>query len=238
MERVKFLSRIDLFQGMNTEELERIEPVTPIHLYKKGTIVVSPHSEQKALYLVKSGKVRLYKLTDGGRELTIDILGVGNIFGEVGSFTTGTQNIYAVTLEESHICTIDHVKFKRIIREKPDLALRFIEMVSVRLKEVEELLEHMAYASVRKRLLFLLYKLSEKFQADLPLLEGDAPEREWTRLDVELTHQELASLTGSTRETITEILNALAAEGILKKGRLRKPLEIRIDRLKAELTTS
>ncbi|UOK57686.1 Crp/Fnr family transcriptional regulator [Bacillus sp. OVS6] len=119
--------------------------------------------DQKILYLIKSGNVRLYKLSEGGKEFTIDILGTGHVFGEIGSFTTGSENMYAETWEDSIICTIDKNQFEKIIHDRPSVSLKFIEMVSNRLKEVEELLEYMAYSSVRKRLLFLLHKLAVKF---------------------------------------------------------------------------
>ena len=235
VENVKFLSRIQLFAGLEKEELERIEPVAPVELTKKGTIIATPHAVEKRLYLVKSGKVRLYKLTEDGKELTMDILGTGNLFGEVGSFAMGTHQLYAVALEDSHICRIDRSHFQRILCERPQLAIRFIEIVSTRLQEVEELMAYMAYANVRKRLLFLLYKLSEKWKAASPGEEGEKSDGEWTVLDVELTHQELASMAGSTRETVTEILGQFIEEGILKKGRTRKPLTIRTDLLRAAL---
>ncbi|HZH60033.1 MAG TPA: cyclic nucleotide-binding domain-containing protein, partial [Metabacillus sp.] len=136
MDKIKYLSRIQLFSELEIEELKQIEPVTPMKLIKKGTIITSPHIDQKILYLIKFGKVRLYKLSDGGKEFTIDILGTGHIFGEIGSFTTGSENLYAETWEDSVICTIDKSQFKKIIQERPSVSLKLIEMVSNRLKEV------------------------------------------------------------------------------------------------------
>ncbi len=111
-----------------------------------------------------------------------------------------------------------------LLRENFKIALHFIEIISTRLKEVEEMMEHMAYGSVRKRLLFLLHKLSEKF--------GSGTTQEWIELEVKLTHQELASMMGSIRETVSEQLTQLAAEGIVSKEGLRKPLRVHPERLK------
>ncbi|MBD0382200.1 Crp/Fnr family transcriptional regulator [Paenibacillus sedimenti] len=238
MDKAKYLSRIDLFQGMTMEELKRLEPVTPMNIIKKGSVIASPHMDQKLLYLVKSGTVRLYKLTEDGKELTLDVLGAGHLFGEIGSFTTGSDNTYAETLEDSVICTIDNEQFKDLIRERPVMALKFIEIVSSRLREVQEMLEHLAYGSVRKRLLFLLYKLSQKFGVRSPIAEGGKGDAVWLDLNVKLTHEELASMLGSIRETVTHLINEFAAEGIVKKSGSRRSLSIQPESLKTALQAS
>ncbi|WP_079912149.1 Crp/Fnr family transcriptional regulator [Paenibacillus sp. 32352] len=233
MDKVKYLSRIHWLSGLDRGELELLEPAAPLNKIKKGTVILSPLMEQKRLFLIKSGTVRLYRLSDSGKELTMDILGTGHLFGEAGAFTTGSPHLFAQTLEDSVICTMDKAQFDQVVRERPQLALRFIEIVSERLKEVEELLEQMAYGSVRKRLLYLLDKLLHKFG-----IEPEDPDRQhgWMQLDVSLTHQELASMMGSIRETVTQLLNELAMEGIVRKAGPRKPLQIQPERLKSALT--
>ncbi|MDZ5606585.1 Crp/Fnr family transcriptional regulator [Bacillus pseudomycoides] len=225
MDKIKYLSRIQLFHELELEELKNIEPDTPIDVMKRGTIITSPHMEQKFLYLIKSGKVRLYKLSEDGKELTIDILGMGHVFGAVGVFTMGSEGVYAETWEDSHICKMDKVQFEKIIRDRPDIALKFIEVISNRLKEMEELLEHMAYGSARKRLLFLLYKLSEKFGVEVESAE------DWRQLEISITHQELANMMGSIRETVTGLLSDLTKDGIIRKIGVRKPIHIHLVKL-------
>jgi CRP/FNR family transcriptional regulator len=233
MDKIKYLSRIHLFSELEIEELKKIEPVTPMKVIKKGTIITSPHMDQKILYLIKSGNVRLYKLSEGGKEFTIDILGTGHVFGEIGSFTTGSENMYAETREDSIICMIDKTQFEKIIHDRPSVSLKFIEMVSNRLKEVEELLEYMAYSSVRKRLLFLLHKLAVKFGGELP--SSNPKEVDWIQLEIPITHHEIAMMIGSIRETVTSLLNDLTEEGIVRKAGNRKPIKIHFALLKRAL---
>lgn len=228
MEMVKYLSRMDLFNGLSEEELVQLNHVTPLETRNKGTVVASPHKEPKVLYIVKSGKVRLYKLTEEGKELTLDILGEGHLFGEMTSFHSGAA-MFAVTMEDSVICEMEGWQFRKIISEKPDLALKYIELVTARLKEVEELLGYMAYGSVRQRLLFLFRKLAAKFPS------GTQRMQDWIPLEIELTHQELASMAGSIRETVTPIISQLVSEGVLRKEGARKPYSIHRGRLEAAL---
>ncbi|WP_282139721.1 Crp/Fnr family transcriptional regulator [Cytobacillus oceanisediminis] len=231
MDKIKYLSRIQLFGDLDLEELKKYEPVTPMKVVKKGTIISSPHMDQKILYLIKSGKVRLYRLTESGKEFTIDILETGHVFGEIGTFTTGSENLYAEAWEDSVICRIDKVQFEKLIRENPSISLKLLEIISSRLKEVEELLEYMAYSSARKRLLFLLNKLTEKFGEKLL---SSSP-GEWVALDIYITHQELAMMMGSIRETVTALLNEFNAEGIIRKAGRRGTIEVHIVHLKRAL---
>jgi len=230
VDKIKYLSRINLFHDLNIEELQQMESIAPITVTKKGTLITSPNKSQKRLYLIKRGKVRMYTMTNNGKELTIDVLGSGHVFGEISLFAPGSHYIYTKAIEDSVICSIDKVQFEQIIKEKPDIALKVIKILSTRLKEMEEMMEQMAYGSVRNKLLFLLNRLSEKFGE--PLYEHADGENEWIQLGVKVTHQELASMMGSIRETVTEILNELISEGVVNRTSTRGIFIIHLKRLK------
>ncbi|MED3575893.1 Crp/Fnr family transcriptional regulator [Cytobacillus praedii] len=236
MDKIKYLSRINLFQDLDMEELQQMESIAPILVTKKGTLITAPNKSQKRLYLIKCGKVRMYTITNNGKELTIDVLGVGHIFGEISLFATGSHLIYAKAIEDSVICSIDKVQFEQIIIEKPDIALKIIKILSTRLKEMEEMLELMAYGSVRNKLLFLLNRLSEKFGEPLNEHAGVGPE--WFQLGVKVTHQELASMMGSIRETVTELLNELISEGVVNRTSTRGFFIIHRQRLKETIEST
>jgi CRP-like cAMP-binding protein len=232
--KLKYLSRVDLFRVLGREELEDVSEEVPITPITKGTLLTSPHHSQGFVFLIKSGSVRLYTLTSEGKEFTLDVLTTGHMFGDMG-FSTDQPNTYAITLEDSIICKMSREQLKQLLSENPELGIKYIEILSARLNEVEELLEHMAYSSLRKRLLFLLQKLLEKFGADSHQSVEWRGEPGWYRLEVELTHQELASMTGSIRETVTEMISRFSAEGIVAKTGHRKPIWIHKDRLRNAL---
>ncbi|MFD1953196.1 Crp/Fnr family transcriptional regulator [Paenibacillus thailandensis] len=231
MDKIKYLSRIQLFDGLELEQLHNIAPVTPANTVKRKTVIASPHMPQKRLFLIKSGKVRLYRILKSGKELTVDLLGDGHLFGEAGSFTTGSESLYAETMEDSIICTLDKERFETIVKANPEIGLKLIGIVSSRLKEVEEMLELLAYGSVRRRLLYLLYKLSRKFGRQAESAQG------WVRLEIQLTHQELASMAGSIRETVTEQLSGFVSEGLIGRTGVRSPLSVHPERILKAMET-
>jgi CRP/FNR family transcriptional regulator len=110
------------------------------------------------------------------------------------------------------VCTLRDADLERLMRTYPEVAVRMVRILSTRLRELEDLLERLALASVRTRLLHLLVKLAERF---------GAPDGRLVRLEVELSHQDLADMVGCSRESVTLSLRELAEQGLVRTGRRR-----------------
>jgi CRP/FNR family transcriptional regulator len=208
------------------EDLKMIDRLAPMHVISKGTIIFSPERPPKGLFLLKKGKVRLYRINPEGKELTLAILGDGNFFGEVETFSTGTRHVYALAMEDTMLCVLSKEDFEMFMQERPQLALKMIRVLSERLWEAEEMLEKLAYGSLQKRLLFLLSKLGQNF---------GKPDGEYLRLHIALSHQDLAAMIGATREAVSATMANLARKGIVKKGLGRKTIWIHPALIEEEL---
>jgi CRP/FNR family transcriptional regulator, anaerobic regulatory protein len=222
MDKLGYLSRINIMDVLAPEVLEDIAQVAPMSKVQKGTIIVEPRRGAEVLYLLKEGRVRIHKVGVGGREFTIALLGPGNIFGDVGSFTTGTQGAFAEATDDCVLCIMRKPDVERMMKQYPELALRMLHVLSGRLRQMQELLEYIALGDVRSRLLYLLLRLAAEFGADD---EGD-----WTLISADLTHQDLASMISSTRESVSVTLAALGKEEMVRTGRK----EIWVHRAKAK----
>ncbi|SMO78238.1 CRP/FNR family transcriptional regulator, anaerobic regulatory protein [Melghirimyces algeriensis] len=218
-----YLSQINLMEELPLEDLKEIERMAPMSKIPKGTIISSPGEAPPALYLLKKGKVRLYKLNREGKEFTLGILGDGNIFGEVETFSTGTRDTYVEAMEETLLCVLNKKDFEEFMKERPQLAIKLIGILTERLREAEEMLENLAYGSVQKRLLYLLSKLVHHF--------GNQKGAYW-ELDLRLSHQDLAAMIGATRETVSATLSELTRQGVISKERNKR--DLRIHRKKME----
>ncbi|MDR6226848.1 Crp/Fnr family transcriptional regulator [Desmospora profundinema] len=217
MDKLWYLSQINIMDELPETDLEEIARLAPMNRTPKGTLLLTPDTPPQGLYLLKKGKVRLYKLNREGKEFTLGILGDGNIFGEVEAFATGTRNIYAEALEDTLICLLSKSDFEGLMQERPQLALKMIRVLSERLSEAEEMLESLAYGSVQKRLLYLLSKLGQNF--------GE-PHGDYIRLNISLSHQDLAAMIGATRETVSATIAEMVRKGLIKKSRFRKIISI------------
>lgn len=222
MNKLWYLSQISIFEEMSREEIREIDQLDTIHHFNritKNTLIQTPESACEGLYFVKEGKLRLYKLNDSGKQFTLGILTRGNIFGELNSFSFGTRRVYIETMESSLLCTMSEPQFERLMINRPQLALKFLKALSDRLKEREEQLEQLALHGLRKRVLHLLSKLSDKFGV---IQDG------YALIDLPLSHQEIANMLGASREAVSGVMRELAKEGVVKVSRLSVRLDVTI----------
>ncbi|MFB1082644.1 Crp/Fnr family transcriptional regulator [Jeotgalibacillus sp. JSM ZJ347] len=208
MDKLTLLSHINLFDELPMNELKKIDQSSTMTPVKKGTQLLIPGQSLDILFILKKGQVRLYRMTPNGKQFTTDILVDGNVFGETDSFTLTDQDTYAEAMTDSYICTMNKEKFEQFIRSSPDVSLKLIQILSNRLKETYDLSEKIALADVRFRTLFLLLKMSEK---------SGKREKEWQSIQMKLTHEDLATMVGSSRESISLLMSRLKKEGLIKK---------------------
>ncbi|MFC4078306.1 Crp/Fnr family transcriptional regulator [Salinithrix halophila] len=223
MNKLWYLSQINIMEELTMEDLQEIDRRAPMSETSKGTVISSPERPQRSLYLLKKGKVRLYKLNREGKEFTLGILGSGNFFGEVESFSTGTQDTYVETMEDSLLCVLNRKDFEEFMRERPQLAIKMVQVMTQRLREAEEMLETMAYGSVEKRLLHLLSKLAPNF---------GTKKGEYMEFDLRLSHQDLAAMIGATRETVSATISNLTRQGVIAKSSNKKMIRIHIEKMR------
>jgi CRP-like cAMP-binding protein len=220
MDKLSLLSQINLFDELPMGELKIIDQMSNMQPMKKGTIILNPSKPLHALFMLKKGNVRLYRSNEDGKQLTVDLLGDGNIFGETSTFSLNDDEVYAEALTDVYICIIGKEEMETLMEKSPRLAVKLIEILSARLKEMYEMSEQIALRSVRYRILALLLKLSERF---------GRRNKQWQTIDIKITHHDIATMVGSTRETVSTTLSQLKKEKIIQKT----PFSLRIDAEKA-----
>ncbi|TCI29697.1 Crp/Fnr family transcriptional regulator [Exiguobacterium sp. SL-10] len=223
MDKLTLLSHISLFDELPMQELKVIDAMSQMRPVKKGKIIVSPDAPIPALFLLKEGQVRLYRMNQHGKQFTVDILTSGNIFGETATLSLTDDDLYAEAMTDTYLCTIGVDEFEQFIEKNPKIALKLINILSERLKDLYALSEKIALTDVKYRILYLLLKLSEK--------SGER-KKDWQTINIKLTHADIAAMVGTTRETTSVIMSNLKKEGYIKKG-LR--LSIHADKVKQAL---
>lgn len=147
------------------------------------------------------------------------------MYGESSSFSFGTNGNYMETMEETTICSIIQDQFEQFLIKRPELALKFLEELSNRIRDRDEVLERLALSDLRGKVLFFLTKLSKKFGVE---------ENGYHRIEIPLTHQELANTIGATRESVSLVLQEFSNEGVIITSRksIMVQLEMAKERLK------
>ncbi|NQX58027.1 Crp/Fnr family transcriptional regulator [Paenibacillus qinlingensis] len=200
-------------------------PESNIKSVSKGTLVQTPEDDSNGLFIVIEGRIRLFKTNADGKQYTVGILGSGSMYGESGLFSFGTNGNYMETMEETIVCSIIQDQFEQFLSTRPDLALKFLEELSNRIRDRDEVLEKLALSDLRGKVLFFLTKLSKKFGVE---------EKGYQRIEIPLTHQELANMIGATRESVSLVLQEFSNEGVIITGRksIMVQLEMAEERLK------
>ena len=204
--KVDYLSSIQVFRDLTPNELMQMDRQVTMSTCQPGKIFYMPEDSGEVLFLLKKGRVQLYRIAPNGKKLVVATLGAGAIFGEMSLVGQGMHNTFAESVDECVLCVMSRSDVERLVQEKPEVAFRFVEALGSRLTQLEERLEDIAFKSITSRLAALLLKLQEE-QGGRQTVTG-------------YTHQDFSEMLGTYRETVTQTLNDLKAErlvGIARK---------------------
>ena len=204
-EKIAHLTNMDLFQDLTGREMEELDRITTMSAVRKGKVFYRPDEMGEVLFLLKKGHVQMYRISQDGKKLIIDTLGPGTIFGEMSLVGQRMYNTFAEAADDCLICVMSRTDVERLVIDKPKVALRILETTGRRLQEAEARLEDMAFKGVPARLASLLIRLSTE---QGKVIDG-------------MTHQELAEMVGTYRETATQVLNEFKEQGLIDIARKR-----------------
>lgn len=204
----EYLKKIPLFEGMNEDEFKKLEKITKERQYKKGSAVIVEGENSENVFIIKVGKVKIFKTSNDGREIILDIKGKSKIFAEVTLFEGGKNPATVVAMEDCIILSIANSDIEEIIRDNPDMALNIIKVLNRRLKDAQSRIKNMALNDTYVRTAQALLKLIERYGIDTE--EGS------TELSFTLTREELAGLAGTSRETVSRALSQFSKENSIK----------------------
>ncbi len=208
MEKTWYLKRINVFKGISDAEVKHLDEITFMKHYDKKDLIYLPGDVSDQVYLLKEGRVKISKLSEDGREITLVILEPGEIFGESALIDDKeTRSTVAEALENAYICVISRKDFEEFINNKPELALSITKLMGFRRRQIENMLEDLVFRGVHERLAILLLRLAERHGKEV---DGKS------LIDISLTHYDYANLIGSTRETTTACLNDFKREGLIE----------------------
>src|SRR5260370_3298500 len=152
---------VDTFCDLAPAAMAAFEQQTEMRACRKGQILYSQEDRAEVLFLLKRGRVQLYRLTPSGKRLELAVIEPGAFFGEMPLVGESLRHTFAEAAEDSLICVMSRSDIERLMRERSEVALRMIEVLSRRLALCEARLEEMAYRSVPARIAAVLMRLSQ-----------------------------------------------------------------------------
>lgn len=195
-----------LFEQLDAAEIARLESCSRMQVFPRKSLVYLPSDRSNAVFLVTSGRIRLYHITSEGKQTVLTFIEPGEIFGEFSLFGQVSREEFAEAMEKSTVVMIPGPEVQRLMETQPSVTIELTRLMGLRRQRIERRLKSLLFRSNRDRLIFLLLELAERY--------GGKSETGVT-LGIRLSHQELASMIGSTRETVTVLLGELQLEGCL-----------------------
>jgi len=196
-----YLEQINIFRDLGEDDLHRIDQLTNMRTMEKGKYIFFPDDPSKVVFLLKMGKVKIGSYSSDGKEIIKAILEPGEIFGEMAIMGQDKRRDFAQAMtNDVRFCAIGVDEMREILMSNPKLNFEVTKTIGERLQKVERRLESLVFKHARQRI--------------LEFIESNAKEKGMKvgyglKLKHELTHQDIANLTATSRQTVTIILNEL-----------------------------
>jgi len=195
-----------IFEGLTDADLAELDDRFSMVTFRKGELVYSPYDRGDSLLVLESGRVRLYRSATDGRQLTLAMLDPGMAFGQVAVLDEPTHDAYAEALSDCVVRVLRLGDLERAISAHPQVALNLMRTLSLRLRHAEDQIESLAFRAVPSRLAAKLLELMDRYGRVTP---------NGIRIDERFTHLQLAEMIGTSRETLTKVLNELRESGLI-----------------------
>src|SRR5689334_11863749 len=201
--------RVQLLSGLSAVEMKTINAAARSLRKERGEFVYVPGDRANSVYFLKKGRIKLSVLSNSGKEIAIDIIQAGEMFGEFALVDESVRSNMTQALDDVTILVFNKHDFVSLLKSQSNLALNYIRMVGDRRRRMEKKLSDITSKEVSARVCELLHELSEYA---LPAGGGQ-------QSLIPLMHHDVASLIGASRQTTTSILNDLMRRGFIELGR-------------------
>jgi CRP/FNR family transcriptional regulator len=209
--RTEFIRRVPLFATLSDSEFRSLEHIFHVRTYQKNQVVFLEEEAGNYMYIVLSGKVKVTKSTPSGKETILAIHRQGDFFGEMALLDGKTSPATVTAMEDCRIVSISAIDFHRYLMTNDKVIKQIIQVLCSRLRYVWAQIQALNYSTAEARIRGGILQLSRK--------HGVSDAR-GIIIDLKITHQELAEMVGTSRETVTRTLARLQKKGIiLMEGR-------------------
>ena len=210
-QQITLLRKVPLFAGLKEEEFRALVEVTILRRFRKNSLILVAEEEGSTLFIIHKGRVKVSILSEDGREIVLSILGDGEFFGEMSLLDGLPRSATVTALEDTEALVLRREGFLRLIEHIPQIAIKLMAELTSRLRKTDQKVESLALMDVAGRIASAVLQLAA---------DGGEETSEGIVVRNRPTHQLLANMTGSTRETVSRVLKQFQEEGyMLSRGK-------------------
>lgn len=205
-EQFWYLKSCSLFEQLAPEDVAQLESSARSRNFERKQSVYVPQEQSDSLLVVVSGRVKLYHITPDGKESLLAFIERGEVFGELSVLEESARDEFAEAVTATQIVLIPGQIVRDLMAQRPALAMSITKLIGLRRRRLEQRMKSLLFRSTRDRLVHALLDLASQY--------GRSTQR-GVYLDLRLSHQDLANMIGSTRESVTLLLGQLQYERLL-----------------------
>lgn len=194
----ELLKKIQLFSSLSDAEIQLIGSKMPVKQYRKNETILYEEDTNEYMYIILEGKVRIVQITEDGKETILAMHKAGDFFGEMSLIDGKTMPATVMAAENTLTSVISKKDFYSLIHAHPKVSEKLLEILCTRLRESWERIQILNFKNASDRLRMLFVMLSEEYGQKTA---------EGIILNIKLTHQDMANMTGITRETVTRVID-------------------------------
>jgi CRP/FNR family cyclic AMP-dependent transcriptional regulator len=209
-DKIWYLKQINILKNLSEAQRMKLGPLCSMTKFKQGELIYLP-GDVRNLYFLKIGSIKLITIEKNGEEKIKDVLEKGEIFGKCFGGENEDRNEEAVALEDSMVCYLSFKNWQEFVQENLDLTLSIMKWAGFRIKRLERKMETLYFKPTTERIKDTLN--------DLAIRLGKKDPSGNITIPIHLTHEELAQLTGSSRQNVTTILNEMREKGFIDYSR-------------------
>ncbi|MBI2504249.1 MAG: Crp/Fnr family transcriptional regulator [Candidatus Latescibacteria bacterium] len=203
-----FLRQVPLFRRLDEAQLRAVAALAGERQFAKGEMIILAEAEGDALFVIQQGQVKVSLIHEDGREVILSFLGPEEVFGELALLDGKPRSATVTATAPTRLLVLRRSDFLRLLVGTPQIAISLLEELAARLRRTDQQIEGLALFNVASRLSRTLLRLALERGVEVP--EGYA-------LEAPPTHQQLANMTGSTRETVSRVLKQLESQGYIAR---------------------
>ena len=200
------LKRVPIFSNISARDLGKIKKILKKNEYKKGEHVFSERDEGDEFYIVKEGRIKIFKMSNDGQVKTLDYLKKDDFFGEMALLDKNPRSANALAIHDTTLFIIKNDDFRSFLVKQPDMLMTITQTLCNRLRKTNMEIEMFSFKKVRDRLIACLVYLAEKYGTDTD---------KGVEIAIDFTHQDLSEYVGTAREVISRLLKKLSQERLI-----------------------
>ena len=207
--KVELLRKVTLFEGLTDDELRTLAEATQIRRFPRNCMVILADEQGDSFFVIDAGKAKVSVTATDGREVILSVLGAGEFFGDMSLLDNSPRSANVTTLEVCDLLVIRRSDFLDALQAHPSIAIKLMVTLASRLRSADRQTANFALLGITDRICSILLSVAEDQGVETD--EGIVIEKR-------PTHQVLASMAGTARETITRVLSRLEAEGYIRSS--------------------